>query len=177
MKEILAVDQDNVIADLVAEWVRRYNEDYNDNLKPEDINAWNWSHLCKPECGDKIYEYMDDPTLFESLSVIENSQEVLKELNYTYGIYIVTSPFNLNNIVPKYKWLKKHFSFLDEDKFVFTRDKSIIAADYLIDDKPKNLENFRGKKMLFTAPHNSNEDRFYRVNNWEEIRETLLGRR
>lgn len=173
-KKRLAVDQDNVIADLLFEWVRRYNNDYNDSLKPEQINCWNWHGLCKPECGSNIYTYMDDPTLFLNLPVMEGSQETLKELSNIYDIYIVTAPFNLNNVVPKYEWLNKHFPFLDEDKFVFTRDKSVIGAEYLIDDKPKNLETFQGNKILFTAPHNLNEDRFYRVNNWEEVRETLL---
>ncbi|MCM3257043.1 5'-3'-deoxyribonucleotidase [Paenibacillus lautus] len=173
-KKRLAVDQDNVIADLLFEWVRRYNNDFNDNLKPEQINSWNWHGLCKPECGSNIYTYMDDPDLFLNLPVMEGSQETLKELSNIYDIYIVTAPFNLNNVVPKYEWLKKHFPFLDEDKFVFTRDKSIIRAEYLIDDKPSNLETFRGNQILYTAPHNLNEERFYRVNNWIDVREILL---
>ncbi|MBX4152232.1 5' nucleotidase, NT5C type [Paenibacillus lautus] len=173
-KKRAAFDQDNVIADLLSEWVRRYNNDYNDNLKPGQVNTWNWHHLCKPECGTKIYTYLDDPDLFLSLSIMEGSQEVLRELSYTYDIYIVTAPFNPNNVVPKYQWLKENFPFLDEEKFVFTRDKSVIRAEYLIDDKPKNLETFQGNQILYAAPHNLKEDRFYRVNNWEEVRETLL---
>ncbi|WP_431785854.1 5' nucleotidase, NT5C type [Paenibacillus lactis] len=173
-KKRLGVDQDNVIADLLSEWVRRYNNDYNDTLTPEQVDCWNWHHLCKPECGTKIYTYMDDPDLFLNLPVMEGSQEVLRELSYTYDVYIVTAPFNPNNVVPKYKWLKKHFPFLDEEKFVFTRDKSIVKAEYLIDDKPKNLETFQGTRILYTAPHNLDEERFYRVDNWDEIREILL---
>jgi hypothetical protein len=30
-------------------------------------------------------------------------------------------------------------------------------------------------QILFTAPHNMNEKRFLRVNNWEEVRAVLLG--
>ena len=45
--------------------------------------------------------------------------------------------------------VEKHFPFLDEEKFVFTRDKSIVKACYMIDDKPKNLENFGGKESRF----------------------------
>jgi hypothetical protein len=29
-------------------------------------------------------------------------------------------------------------------------------------------------QILFTAPHNMNEKRFLRVNNWEEVRAVLL---
>lgn len=173
-KKRIAVDQDNVIADLLTEWVRRYNLDYNDNLKPQDINSWNWHHLTKPECQEKLYTYMDDPELFLNLPVMEDSQEVLEEMNKQFDIYIVTAPFNINNAKPKYDWLSMHFPFLDPDKFVFTRDKSIIAADYLIDDKPKNLESFGGGKVLFDAPHNRLETGYFRVHNWQDLRKYFL---
>ncbi|MNH75622.1 putative 5'(3')-deoxyribonucleotidase [compost metagenome] len=173
-KKRIAVDQDGVIADLLTEWVGRYNYDYNDNIKPNQVTAWNWSHICKPECGNKIYSYMDDPDLFESLPVINYSQEVLQELNDIYDIYIVTAPFNMNNVAAKHSWLRRHFPFLDPDKFVFTRDKGIVRANYLIDDKPSNLDDFLGDKLLFSAPHNQTESRFYRVNNWQDIRRYFL---
>ncbi|MBT2759917.1 5'(3')-deoxyribonucleotidase [Paenibacillus sp. ISL-20] len=173
-KKRLGIDQDNVIADLLSEWVSRYNSDFDDNLTPEQVSCWNWHHLCKPECGTKIYEYLDDPDLFLNLSIMEGSQEVLRELSYIYDIYVVSAAYNPMNIPAKHTWLKKHFPFLNEKKFVFTRDKSIVMADYLIDDKPKNLEAFHGTKILYTAPHNHDEERFYRVNNWDDVREILL---
>lgn len=171
MRQRIAVDQDNVIADLLTEWLYRYNNDYNDNLTKEQVTMWNWHSLTKPECGEKIYDYLDDPDLFLNLPVIEHSQEVLETLNHYYDIYIVTSPFNFNNIVPKAKWLEKHFPFIPRERYVFTRDKSIIKASALIDDKPKNLETFEGLRVLFTAPHNKTERRFVRADNWGRIKD------
>jgi len=167
----IAIDQDQVLADLLSEWLRRYNNDYNDNLKKEQVNHWNWHDLVKPECGKKIYDYLDDPDLFESLPVIEDAQEVVKELSEKFDIFIVTAPWNMNNVIPKYKWLKKHFSFLDDRNFVFTRNKSIIDAEWLIDDKPSNLDDFAGSCILFDAPHNRDVTKYMRVLNWEEVRE------
>jgi 5'(3')-deoxyribonucleotidase len=57
MKKRIAFDQDQVLADLLTEWVSRYNTEYNDNLRPEDIKNWNWHNLVKPECGKKIYNH------------------------------------------------------------------------------------------------------------------------
>ena len=44
-------------------------------------------------------------------------------------------------------------------------------ADYLIDDQPRHFENFRGRPLLFTAPHNALERRYTRVNSWREVRD------
>lgn len=170
----IAVDQDQVLADLLEEWLNRYNNDYNDNLKKEDIIHWNWSDIVKLECGNKIYDYLDDTDMFENLKVIDDSVEVVKELSNGYEIFIVTAPWNVDNIKPKYKWLQKHFPFVDEKNYVFTRNKSIINADILIDDKPENLLGFKGFRILFDAPHNKTETRLNRVNNWLEIKEILL---
>ncbi|WP_338021727.1 5' nucleotidase, NT5C type [Bacillus pakistanensis] len=35
---------------------------------------------------------------------------------------------------------------------MFCGDKSIILADYLINDNVKNFKRFNGKGILFTAP-------------------------
>jgi 5'(3')-deoxyribonucleotidase len=57
---------------------------------------------------------------------------------------------------------------------VFCGDKGILAADYLIDDMPWNLERFRGEGILFSAPHNLRYEGFRRVETWREIEEIFL---
>lgn len=166
----IAIDQDQVLADLLGEWLRRYNNDYNDNLTKEQITYWNWHDLVKPECGRKIYNYLDDPDLFRSLPVIEGAREVVKALSQVADVFVVTSPWNINNVIPKYKWLKEHFPFLNEKNFVFTRNKGIVNADFMIDDKPSNFDDFMGIPLLFDAPHNRGEKRFMRVCNWKDVK-------
>ena len=39
----------------------------------------------------------------------------------------------------------------------------------------RNLGNFRGEGIVYTAPHNVTEKRFRRVNNWEDVRKMFLG--
>ena len=171
MKKRIAVDMDGVIANLHDVWLKIYNSDYNDNLRKEDITLWNWHVLCKPECGEKLYRYLDNPDLFRNLPVIEGSQEVLKELSSKYDIFICSAPYNINNVLPKVEWLRKNFPFLNEKNFVFTRNKGILNADFLIDDNPDNFIDFRGEGLLFDAPHNREETKYRRVKNWFEIKE------
>ena len=49
---------------------------------------------------------------------------------------------------------ERHFPFIATSHIVFCGDKSIVAADYLIDDNVRQLSRFRGEGIIFTAPHN-----------------------
>lgn len=174
MKKTLVVDQDQVLADLLAGLLNKYNKLYNDNLKPEDIKSWAISEYTK--CGEEIYDLLNDYHLFRNLPVIENSQEVLYRLTDKYSVYIVTSAtYVKESMIAKMEWLNEHFPFIPNSNIVFCGDKSIIDADIMIDDGIHNLENFKGDtKILFNAHHNQNYDKFIRVYNWLEIGELLL---
>lgn len=160
---------DGVLCNLLSPWLDLYNADYNDNLKPEQINLWNWHSLTKENCQEKVYDYLDSSELFENLPLIEGSQEVVYELLQNYEIFICTAAHNILNVPAKYRWLQKNFPFIDEDNYVFTKNKSIVNSLWLIDDKPKNFNNYQGTPLLFTACHNKDERRFERVNNWNEV--------
>ena len=54
-------------------------------------------------------------------------------------------------------------------------DKSVIRADYLIDDLPRNLQRFEGTGILYTAPHNVTATGYARVSNWQEVAEYFAG--
>jgi len=165
-----ATDMDHVIADLLSEWLKRYNRDYNDNLKPSDVTMWNWHSLTKKECGKKIYDYLDDPSIFRSLPVIKDSQAVLYEMSKDCEIVAITSPFNFENVLPKHQWLDEHFPFIKKDNRVYVGNKSLIDCDYLLDDKNSNLEQGNFIPLLFSAPHNKDEKRFTRIKDWQHMR-------
>ena len=57
---LIGVDVDEVVADLISEWLRRYNVKWNDTLKPEDIHGWAISDFVKPECGKAIYHLLSE---------------------------------------------------------------------------------------------------------------------
>jgi 5'(3')-deoxyribonucleotidase len=53
---------------------------------------------------------------------------------------------------------------------VFCGDKSVIDADYLIDDRARHFAHFKGRALLFSAPHNAGETRYQRVSSWKDVR-------
>lgn len=174
LKKRIAIDMDEVIADAVTKHLQLFNRDFGENLKPEDLHGKKISEI-RPHQIKEIRAYFDDETFFGDLAVIEDSQEVIQELHKHYEIFITTAAMEVpTSFNAKYKWLKKHFPFLSDLNFVFCGDKSIIHADYLIDDNAKHFKRFVGQGLLFTAPHNIHVTGYTRVNNWQEVRAYLL---
>ena len=60
---------------------------------------------------------------------------------------------------------------------VFCGDKSILRADFLIDDNPRQLRRFTGEGILYDSPHNIAVKGYRRVHNWLEIEALFLGER
>lgn len=54
-----------------------------------------------------------------------------------------------------------------------TRPRTIIDVDYLIDDRARHFERFKGHPLLFSAPHNAAESRYPRVDSWNDVREVF----
>lgn len=173
MKRI-AIDMDEVIADFNPKHLRLFNRDYNENITIEDLKGTRLREL-RPHLKEEIMNYLTDPTFFRDLTVMKDSQEVIRELSEYYEIFITTAAMEFpTSFTAKYEWLKEHFSFLNDMNFVFCGDKSIIRADYLIDDNVRHFKRFSGQGILFTSPHNINETGYVRVNNWKEVRNYFL---
>lgn len=49
---------------------------------------------------------------------------------------------------------------------VFCGDKSIVAADLLLDDTERHFERFQGQGVLFSAPHNQSSSWPVKVKDW-----------
>jgi 5'-nucleotidase len=172
MKKRIAIDMDEVIADVVPKFIDIFEDHYGWRPKKEDYYGKKLYHM--PEAL-ALRNVLFEKGFFRDLPVMPGAQETLRELMDSYEIYIVTAAMEFrNSFEDKYDWLLEHFPFLDWKKFVFCGYKHIIRADYLIDDHPHNLETFEGKPLIFTASHNINEDRFERLNNWEEARQFFI---
>jgi 5'(3')-deoxyribonucleotidase len=98
------------------------------------------------------------------------AQTVLEQLSARFDIFIATQAMSVpNSLGSKYRWLQRHFPFISPRQYIFCGDKSILRADYLIDDLPKNLLRFEGQGLLYSAPHNLAATGFLRVDNWQQV--------
>jgi 5'(3')-deoxyribonucleotidase len=172
----IAIDMDEVIADALSEFLRRYNGAFGGNLRADDLRG---RHLedCVPADRRDAVIAMIDRSFFEDLAVMPDAQEVIRELAQRYDVFIVSAAMDVPcSFDAKFRWLARHFPFIPTANIVFCGDKSIVDADYLIDDRPRHFPRFAGQPVLFSAPHNAGETRYPRVGSWAEVRAYFAGR-
>jgi 5'(3')-deoxyribonucleotidase len=161
---------DEVMADTLAEHLRRYNQTFDEDVTLGDLagkGLWEFTPLNRQQ---QLRAFLDAEDFFEDLALLPGAQDVLQQLSTRFEIFIATQAMAVpNSLGPKYRWLQRHFSFIPPSHYVFCGDKSILRADYLIDDQPKNILHFEGQGLLYSAPHNLGATGFLRVNNWEEV--------
>ncbi len=175
MKRI-CVDMDEVMADAVAEHLFRYNRDFSANLTVADLSGkWLWD-VVEVEHHPALEAYLRSEDFFAVLDVMPDAPRVLGELQKKYEVFIATAAMEVpTSFAAKYEWLARHFPFIHASHIVFCGDKSILKADYLIDDNPRQLRRFAGEGILYDSHHNIDVTGFRRVKNWLEVEELFLG--
>lgn len=167
----IAIDMDEVMADALAEHVRRYNAAFGTQLAIADLRG---RHLedWVPAAQREAVEAMLDASFFADLAVIPDCQEVVRELAARHDVFIVTAAMDVPvSFDAKFRWLQRHFPFIPPARIVFCGDKGVVDADYLIDDRARHFARFKGRPLLFSAPHNAGESHYSRVSSWKDVRE------
>ena len=168
----ICVDMDEVMADTLAEHLNRYNAAFDEAVTVEDLAGKGIWEITPSDRQTQLRAFLDAEDFFEDLALMPDAQAVLKDLSTRFEIFIATQAMTVpNSLGPKYRWLQRHFPFIPPTHYVFCGNKSILRADYLIDDLPRNLHLFEGEGLLFTAPHNLTVSGFARVDNWREVAE------
>jgi 5'(3')-deoxyribonucleotidase len=166
----IAIDMDEVMADALAEHVRRYNDAFGARVAIDDLHSRHLEDLIPPAHREAAEELLD-ASFFADLAVLPDCQEVVRELAARHDVFIVSAAMDVpTSFDAKFRWLRRHFPFIPPAQIVFCGDKGIIDADYLIDDRARHFEGFKGSPLLFSAPHNAGERRYPRVDSWIDVR-------
>lgn len=166
----ICVDMDEVMADTLSEHLRRYNQEFDESITPDDLTAKGLWEVTPLDRQQQLRAFLDAEDFFEDLPLMPGSRDVLKALTARFEIFIATQAMSVpNSLGPKYRWLQRHFPFIPPTNYVFCGNKTILRADYLIDDLPRNLQRFEGHGLLYTAPRNKNVTGFTRVDNWQQV--------
>ena len=171
MKRI-AIDMDNVIADITTAFLDSHEQEMGIRLIPDDING-----KLESEAFPNVMNWVNTEGYFRNLLVMPDSQRVIKKLMEQYEVFIVSAATQFpRSLYDKMMWMEEHFPFIGWEHICLCGFKTIVKADILIDDHFKNLDYFEGQTFLFTVTHNvlSENGRHKRVNLWVEIEEILL---
>ena len=122
-----------------------------------------------------VRERLMSEGFFRRLPVMPDAVEVLNEMNRKYEVFIVSAATEFpNSLKDKLEWLLEHFPFLTWRQLTLCGDKRVVFGDYMIDDHVRNLQQFTGKKYLFTSAHNLDVNGFDRINSWNEAGNIFL---
>jgi 5'(3')-deoxyribonucleotidase len=161
---------DEVMADTLSEHLRRYNQEFDEGVTVDDLAGKGLWEITPADRQAQLRAFLDAEDFFEDLPLMPGAQDALRDLSSRFEIFIATQAMTVpNSLGPKYRWLQRHFPFIPPTHYVFCGNKSILRADFLIDDLPRNLLRFEGIGLLYTAPHNLSATGFTRVNDWREV--------
>jgi 5'-nucleotidase len=171
----IAIDMDETIADALGKHITLYNEAFGGSIHRDDLHGREIGDAVPPEHFAATDAMVHTLTFFEDLDVFPDAQEVIRELQSRYEVFISSSAMEVpQSLAAKYSWLKTHFPFIPPSHIVFCGDKSVLAVDYLIDDSARHFARFRGEGILFSAPHNRLVKGYRRVESWPDVRRMFM---
>lgn len=175
MKQRIAIDMDDVMADTHAKFVQLYLEGEMPRFTLEQLKEKSFHELFDEHEYLALSQRVYEPGFFADIEVMEGAQEVIADLMQKYDVFVASAAQEFpNSLREKWDWLQRHFPAITWHNYIFLGDKSVLNTDFLIDDLPRNLRTFQGEGLLFDALHNREDTQFRRVNSWHEIAKVLL---
>lgn len=173
---IIYLDMDGVLVDLMHGWLPYLNELTGRNLKEEDIDMWGLEKVYDLPFS-KIRKPLHRKGFWEELPPYPGAVEFVETLdNMGHTVYIATAPFPSDVCMwGKKLWVEEHLPFLAPTRINILHDKHLLRGDMMVDDKPENLIQFKGNRILFHQPWNLNlttglmESCFTRVFGYSDI--------
>jgi 5'-nucleotidase len=171
----IAIDMDEVLADTAAHQLDWYIRDFGPGLTIDDLHGRHFFSLVPEAHRPRLIEHLNHPAFFREIPVMAGAKAAVDALSARYELFVVSAAMEHPvSFAAKFEWLREHFPSIPPAQCVFCGDKSVIGADYLIDDSPYQLVRFRQQPIIFTAPHNVHETRFRRVRDWPDAVAQLL---
>lgn len=171
----IAIDVDGVVLDILTPWLSIYNVEYKDNLTRDDITDWDVHKFVKPQCGRGIYKYLDVEQTYFQANVDPQAKMIInafRDLGHRVIFVTSTTPKSMG---VKYRKLLVEGLLDKRENYIECADKSLIQASVLLDDYPKNLENFQGARYLYSQPWNKHETGYARVGSFIEFYDEYWG--
>lgn len=169
-KQILLLDQDNVLAD----WRGYFDSQIEERFGITPIVAKQFKMLDNypPEHHDKVQQVLDLPDFYLNLEVIPGAVDAINYLNERFDVFICTSPYTttLGSVSHKYEWVTKHLGPEWVNQVIITKDKTLVRGVALVDDKPtvdgRVLPSWM--HVHFNQPYNEVLDTNFRIKDWSQ---------
>jgi 5'-nucleotidase len=174
----ILIDMDGVIADFDGEFLLRWRARHPDKLYVplEERTTFYVKDQYPDELKSLVVEILVEPTFFRDMLPVSGAKDALDEMEKMgFEVFICTSPLSTykNCVLEKYEWVEKYLGSAWVERIILTKDKTIINADILIDDKPTltGVESIpKWEHILYDRPYNRVANRRRMTwDNWKEV--------
>ena len=172
----IKIDIDNVIRDMSGEMVTLYNSVYRnkltreftkDDIKDYDVNIS--FPLCKNEARKFFFDTFAETVYGAAKPMKDATNGLVKLKEMGHEIILVSYQPTMKSKEYTLGWLRKWNIPYDALVFTNKEDKTIISADYIIDDNPKFLDMDPAKKVCIDWKYNRGRTYDYRVKSINEF--------
>ena len=158
----LLIDMDGVLSDFDGEFFKRWRERHPEKffVPLEERTTFYVKEQYPDELKPLISEIVWGPGFFRDMTPIDGGKEALTEMrSMGHELFICTSPLATykNCVLEKFEWVENHLGSYWTKRIILTKDKTLIKADYIIDDKPEitGVESVPGwEHILYDRPYN-----------------------
>ncbi len=179
-KKIILVDLDGPLADFEGEFLKRWQEQFpNEFFIPlEQRKAFFLNDDYPEHLREEVARIIATAGFFAGLAPVPGGVDAVKEMTALDNkVFVCTSDIytNTTGLADKRTWVQKYLGHDFAKTMIFTRDKTLVRGDYLVDDKPEitGLLAPDWKHVVFDQPFNRYITDKVRIkldwSNWKEI--------
>lgn len=172
---IIAIDLDDTVADLTGAQCLA-NDVKLEDLKydPKTCDA-----IFEEEIEKKTRQWITGKGVFANLPVIAGAKEAVAEMEKAgHFVFFCTSP--LREFHPcaqeKHEWVTKHFGKAHARNMMFVKDKTLVNADILIDDRVHTGHRHQPVWQQIVFDHPRTQDRKdvrHRLKKWSDWQDCI----
>jgi len=173
------IDMDGVLSDFDGEFLKRWRERYPDKfyVPLAERTTFYVKQQYPDELKPLVSEIVWAPGFFRDMMPVDGGKEALTEMrSMGHEVFICTSPLTTyqNCVLEKFEWVDRVLGSQWVSNIILTKDKTLVKADYLIDDKPNitGVENTPDwEHIVYDQPYNREIDNKRRLTwgNWKSV--------
>ncbi len=163
----IAIDMDEVLADTHAAKAALY-ADLGWSWPDADLRGRKLGDLAPDAVEAAVEAEMQKGMFFANVAPMPGAAAAVERLAARHEVFVATAAMEYPaSCAHKVAWMARHLPAIDPLNLVLCGDKSIIAADVLIDDSPRHFDGFGGIGVCFDALHNHGADVAWRLSSWD----------
>lgn len=173
---IILLDVDGVIANFHARARRMIRERVGIDIPEDEFTTWD---VCDPLpeqwMKDEVHVGLAQPGFAATLEPYPDAHEAVRQLREIGEVLFVTTPHHRSEtwMKERERWCHEHFG-AGPDEVIHAARKYAVYGRLFVDDKPKNIEQWKARHpdktaILWDQPYNRYASHLRRERDWSEV--------